>query len=394
MKSRTDSYPPPLVLHVIYRLGVGGMENGLVNLINHMAPGRYRHVIICLTEATEFRSRIKRHDVSIIELGKVSGQSFRTHQRFWRAVRQLRPDIVHTRNLATLEFQAIAALAGVRGRLHGEHGRDIYDLDGTKLKYKLLRRAMRPFVRGYTAVSVDLAQWLTQTVDVTVGRIKQIYNGVDIIKFSPRGGLTKAICPAGFVPPDGFIVGTVGRMEPVKDQITLVRAFLNLIQSNRTARQRMRLILVGDGSLYVQAKQLLNDADAASLAWLPGERQDIPELMRAMDLFVLPSLREGISNTILEAMATGLPVIATDTGGNPEIVTPGETGELVPPLNPIAMAGAIASYFADSRKVADHGRKAREEVVCRFSVQAMVNGYLATYDTLLDKFRPESQSGR
>jgi sugar transferase (PEP-CTERM/EpsH1 system associated) len=349
-----------------------------------MPPLRYRHVIICLTKATEFRSRIKRHDISIIELDKAWGQGgFRTHQRFWRVLRQLRPDIVHTRNLATLEFQAIAALAGVRGRLHGEHGRDIYDLDGTNLKYKLLRRAMRPFVKGYTAVSVDLAQWLTHTVDVPVERIKQIYNGVDITKFSPGRGSRRGCCPEGFAPADGFIVGTVGRMEPVKDQITLVKAFLNLVQSNQTARRIMRLIIVGDGSLYREAKQLLLDACAEGLAWLPGEREDVPELMRAMDLFVLPSLREGISNTILEAMATGLPVVATDTGGNPEIVIPGETGELVPPSNPIAMAGAIASYFTNPHKVADHGRKAREQVVCRFSMQAMINGYLATYDSVL-----------
>ena len=146
----------------------------------------------------------------------------------------------------------------------------------------------------------------------------------------------------------------------------------------------MRLIIIGAGSLYGKQKSCL-EADADSLAWLPGEREDVPDLMRAMDLFVLPSLREGISNTILEAMATGLPVIATNTGGNPEIVSPGETGELVPPLDPIAMAAAIASYFADPRRVADHGRNAREEAVCRFSMQAMVNGYLATYDSVLGK---------
>jgi sugar transferase (PEP-CTERM/EpsH1 system associated) len=383
MKSPTNSYSP-LVVHVIYRLAVGGMENGLVNLINHMPPARYRHSIVCLTSSTRFRSRLKRDEVSIIELKKAPGHDFRSHQRFWQILRQLRPDIVHTRNLGTLEFQFTAAMAGVQGRIHGEHGRDTYDLDGTSTKYKMLRKAMRPFVRQYTAVSVDLARWLINTIRIRADRVNQIYNGVDIVKFSPHRSRAARICPEGFAPPGAFVVGTVGRMEPVKDQITLVKAFLNLVTSNQTARQRMRLIIIGAGSLYRQAKEMLLKADADSLAWLPGEREDVPDLMRAMDLFVLPSLREGISNTILEAMATGLPVVATNTGGNPEIVCPGETGELVPPVDPIAMATAIASYFADPRRVAEDGRNAREEAVRRFSMQAMVNGYLSTYDSVLE----------
>lgn len=384
MKSPTKSYSP-LVVHVIYRLAVGGMENGLINLINHMPPARYRHNIICLTKSTTFRSRLKRNEVSIIELNKAPGHDFRTHQLLWRILRQMRPDIVHTRNLGTLEFQLTAAMAGVQGRIHGEHGRDTSDLDGTSIKYNMLRKAMRPFVTQYTAVSVDLARWLNNTIGIRAGRVNHIYNGVDIVKFSPGRSRASRTCPEGFAPPGAFVVGTVGRLEPVKDQITLVKAFLNLVRSNQTTRQKMRLIIIGAGSLYRQAKELLLEADADSLAWLPGEREDVPDLMRAMDLFVLPSLREGISNTILEAMATGLPVIATNTGGNPEIVNPGETGELVPPLDPIAMAAAIASYFADPRRVADHGRNAREEAVCRFSMQAMVNGYLATYDGVLGK---------
>ena len=137
-----------------------------------------------------------------------------------------------------------------------------------------------------------------------------------------------------------MIVGTVGRVEAIKDQLTLVRAFLHLINIDADARARLRLTVIGDGALREEARQLISAAGAESLAWLPGERNDIPELMRGMDLFVLPSLREGISNTILEAMASGIPVVATRIGGNPELVVEGETGMLVPPSDPIAMASA------------------------------------------------------
>jgi sugar transferase (PEP-CTERM/EpsH1 system associated) len=392
MQIPANSYLP-LVVHVVYRFGVGGLENGLVNLINHMPPDRYRHVIVCLTRSTAFKTRINRQGVPLVELNKAPGQDLRTHQRFWGILRQLRPDIVHTRNLATLEFQVTSALVGVRGRVHGEHGRYVYDLDGTNIKYNILRRAVRPFVRQYIAVSTDLTQWLIDTVGVRSDRVTQIYNGVDMVKFSPRKSTGERAFPEGFAPSDAFIVGTVGRLEPVKDPITLIQAFLKLVQSNKTARRRVRLIVVGDGCLCKQANELLRNSHAENLAWLPGEREDVPGLMRAKDLFVLPSLREGISNTILEAMATGLPVVATNTGGNPELVSPRETGELIPYSNSVAMAAAIGSYFSDPCKVSAHGRNARQKVECQFSMQAMINGYISTYDNVLRKTRGTGHVG-
>jgi sugar transferase (PEP-CTERM/EpsH1 system associated) len=194
MQNPANSYLP-LVVHVVYRFRVGGLENGLVNWINHMPPDRYRHVIVCLTRSTAFKTRINRQGVPLVELNKAPGQDLRTHQRFWGILRQLRPDIVHTRNLATLEFQVTSALAGVRGRVHGEHGRDVYDLDGTNIKYNILRRAVRAFVRQYIAVSRDLTQWLIDTVGVRSDRVTQIYNGVDMVKFSPRKSTSERAFP-------------------------------------------------------------------------------------------------------------------------------------------------------------------------------------------------------
>ena len=130
--------------------------------------------------------------------------------------------------------------------------------------------------------------------------------------------------------------------------------------------------MVGDGSLRQPALELLRSAHVEDLAWLAGERDDVPELMRAMDLFVLPSLREGISNTILEAMATGLPVVATRVGGNPELVDAGNTGELVPHSDPVSMAGAIDGYFRKPEKALKHGTQGRYRVETKFSIEAMV----------------------
>ena len=119
--------------------------------------------------------------------------------------------------------------------------------------------------------------------------------------------------------------------------------------------------------------------------WLPGERKDIAEIMRTLDIFVLPSQAEGISNTILEAMATGLPVIATNVGGNPELVKDGETGLLVPPSNPEKMATALYGLISDPEKRQQQGEKAYQSVLENFSIQVMVNKYTDVYDSIIAK---------
>lgn len=383
---------PPLVVHIIHRLSVGGLENGLVNLINHMPTQRYRHAIICLTEATDFRKRLQRPDVPIIVLHKRPGHEVGAHVRLWRLLQRLRPSIVHTRNLAALEFLIPAALAGVPGRIHGEHGRDIYDLDGSRLKYNLLRKSIRPLVGRYIAVSRDLAYWLIHTVRADPERVSQIYNGVDVERFQPRQGPRPAIGPAGFAPPEALVIGTVGRLEAVKDQLTLVRAFLHLLAAEPAGHQRLRLAIIGDGALRPEAQRLLRDAHAEHLAWLPGERADIPRIMQALDLFVLPSRAEGISNTILEAMASGLPVVATRVGGNSELVIEGDTGMLVPPESPFALASAIRTYLMHPAQATRHGEAGRKRAETHFSIHGMVDGYLAIYDAVLNGRGPRHSS--
>ena len=172
-------------------------------------------------------------------------------------------------------------------------------------------------------------------------------------------------------------------MQGVKDQTTLARAFVRAIQMKPELRERLRLVLVGEGPLRGSSQAILSEAGMADLAWLPGERDDVPEVMRGLNCFVLPSLAEGVSNTILEAMATGLPVIATGVGGNAELVEHGRTGEIVPAADPDAMAGAIVEMASSPIRSAAMGREGRAEVERRFSLQAMVSAYQALYDRQL-----------
>jgi glycosyltransferase involved in cell wall biosynthesis len=150
------------------------------------------------------------------------------------------------------------------------------------------------------------------------------------------------------------------------------------------ARRRLRLVIVGDGALRAEIESLLAGAGIRDLAWLAGARDDVPELLRSLDLFVLPSRAEGISNTILEAMACGLPVVATAVGGNAELVVDGETGRLVPAGDPAALAAAIRAYLDDPGLLDAHGAAGRRRVEERFDLDAMVAAYLAVYDAVLN----------
>lgn len=368
---------PPLIVHVINHLIIGGLENGLINLINSMPEDRYRHAIVCLQGHSDFSQRIRRANVGIYDIAKRDGHDLGAYLRLYRIFRQLRPAIVHTRNLSALESQVVAALAGVRARVHGEHGRDSNDLYGKNRKYNLLRRLIRPLIGHYIAVSQDLQNWLKDTIGVAPDRVSHICNGVDNARFhaAPRNDLTP------FIQPDSIVIGSVGRMVPVKDYPTLARAFLRLLELAPELRDKLRLLIAGDGEHRTVCLELLKQHE--QLAWLPGERADIPALMHAMDIFVLPSLGEGISNTILEAMASGLPVVATDVGGNPELVHTGETGILVPPSDVEAMAQALLNYVHHPERRRQHGQSARAMVDREYSLDAMVRGYLSVYDLVL-----------
>jgi len=371
----------PLIAHLIYRLDVGGLENGLVNLINRLP--QYHHAVICMTDYTAFSRRIRHEAVSLHALHKREGHDLGVYFRLWRLLRALRPDIVHTRNLAALEAQAPAWLAGVRGRVHGEHGWDVHDLDGSNARYRWLRRVFRPIVQRYIPLSRELEHYLRDTIRVDGDRITQIYNGVDTERFHPAAAGPEPLSVPGFAPPEAVIIGSVGRMQAVKDPLNLVRAFLRLLREMPAAWQRLRLVMIGDGPLRREAGALLEAEGARGLVWLPGARDDIPALLRAMDVFVLPSRAEGISNTILEAMATALPVVATDVGGNGELIEEGRTGVLVPSADPAALALAIGRYLNDPALRREHGHAGRARVERSFSLDTMVAAYVAVYESLL-----------
>jgi sugar transferase (PEP-CTERM/EpsH1 system associated) len=374
----------PLIVHVVHRFAIGGLENGVVNLINRLPESRWRHGIVALTDVSQvFSARVDRRDVLYMAMNKRPGHSFHLYPKLRTLFRRHRPAIVHTRNLAALEVSVPAFLAGVPVRIHGEHGWDTGDLDGSNRRRQLIRRLYSPFVNRYVALSGQLRTYLQGSVGVDAARIVQIYNGVDSQRFLPAPDARTAIPGCPFSGPDFWLVGTVGRMQTVKNQIDLARAFVHAVRSSPSARAQLRLVVVGEGPLQGQVEAVLKDNGMRQLAWIPGERHDIPEIMRGLDCFVLPSLAEGISKTILEAMASGVPVVATRVGGNTELVDDAVTGQLVAAGEVGDMASRILRSFDHKTRAREHGKAARARVDRLFSLDRMVAAYDALYSEML-----------
>lgn len=390
----------PLILHVVHRFDVGGMENGVVNLINRLPEALADHAILALTEAAPgFTQRLKRPGVRVLALHKPPGPLLRFLPTLYRQFRALRPTVVHTRNVGTLEAQLAAMAARVPVRIHGEHGWDVGDLAGENRSLLRVRRVLRHAVHHQIALSTPTQRYLVERVGVPQGRVTNICNGVDIERFHPPGdrAAVRAGLAAGdpvaqtLLAPDAFIVGAVGRLAEVKNPLLLVAAFAAVRRRNAAFANKARLALIGDGQLLSAVRAQVQVQELSPVTWLPGSRDDVPACLQAFDLLCLPSLAEGISNAILEAMASGLPVIATDVGGNQELVTDGLTGTLVPSGEIDAMADAIETHFTNPSLAAGIGAAARDSAVRQFSIGAMVDQYHGVYARQLTRIGLQAQ---
>jgi sugar transferase (PEP-CTERM/EpsH1 system associated) len=365
---------PTTVLHVMHAFSHGGLENGVVNIINE-SPAHFVHELCFLSEGGDFLQRLKR-PVRYHELHRREGNSLELILKLRNLFRRPDIDVVHTRNWATFDGVLAACLTPNRPLIHSEHGRDMSDPHGVVKRRNVARRILSFRPSKFVAVSQDLYRWLQDTVRVPHRKLMLIQNGVDTERFRPQRNVE--LRRQLGIGEDEFVVGTIGRLDTIKNHEGLIEAVKDINQGNR----KVRLVIVGEGPNRPALEALVTAFPAKPAPLLAGYKPDIETYYGMFDSFVLNSHAEGMSNTLLEAMACELPVVCTSVGGNTELVVDGVRGTLIPAAADAKLASAILSYVESPQLRRTHGTNARRFVEEHFSLARMVRQYVELYESV------------
>ena len=379
VKTATVNPTHPLrVLHVLEYLGLAGMEYGVIKQVNRLDPGAFSPMICCLRFQLETTHTLINRSIPIFELRKNRGRDLGVIIRLASLLRRQHVDIVHSHNWQTFFYTIMASLlARTPVIVHGEHGRDGQMVSQ---RQEWIQGVMGKWVNSVVTVSSSLEKELGSKWKIPLEKFSTIPNGVDLEGFSRDFQLENTRKELQ-LSPDGLVVLSVGGLRPVKDHETLIRGFAKMESDCSNAY----LLIVGRE--YAQGVQANLESLAQKLGirekvLFLGVRHDVPQLMQLSNVYINTSLFEGMSNTILEAMASGRPVIATRVGGNPELVNDKVTGYLFEPKNVEELATRLRELLRDSelaRVMGSAGRKGAEQ---SHSMGAMVNRYQTLYQEM------------
>jgi len=355
------------VAHVALQLETGGMERLLVEFARRADRSRFALHFVSLGRRGPVADEIEACGWPVTALETAPGVHPGTVIRLARLFRAQRTGIVHTHNTKPLLYAGPAArIAGVPCVVHTRHGQR----HGASSRQTMLFRLAARCADRMVCVSQDCAR-LCMRDGMAAARVRTIWNGIDRERFSlpPAGVHSVADRPAVYV----------GRLTREKDTATLLRASVEVIARCPS----FRLAIAGSGPCAAELVDLAHDLGIAEHVRFLGEVRDIAGLLHSASLFVLPSLTEGIPLTVLEAMACGLPVVATRVGGVPEAVTDGTTGVIVEPGHVAELAAALLHVYQHPATARDMGRAGHERVRQFFDVRTMVSGYESLYDDVL-----------
>lgn len=356
---REEQSRPLRVVHVVGQLRMGGLEKLLLEFAQHADRQRFDLRFVSLEDRGTLADDLEALGWPVTTLGISPGVKIGVFYRLYRLLREWNADVVHCHNTRSLFYSGLAArLARVRRVVHTRHGQDYQAKWSGRLAFALTART----VDSVVCVSNDSAAGAARD-GIPRKRIKTVWNGIDCERFQSADA-------AGSGP-----VIAVGRLSPEKDFATMLHAVAIVLKQE----PQFQLWIAGDGVCRRQLEQLLSELHLQENVKLLGEIRDIPALLEQGRAFAMSSLTEGISLTLLEAMAAGLPIVATHVGGNPEVVDDGVTGVLVPAGNPDRLAQALAEMWADPGRRVTMGRAGRERVEKHFSVRMMVSAYERLY---------------
>lgn len=353
--------------------GPGGAERVISNLATSLDPARYR-TVLCLFRPGWLQERSQSRGVPTYIIPTHGMTDWCWALRFKRLLEQEKVDLIHAHEFdANTQGALVAALAGIPivATVHGKNY--FWEKLRRRLAYRWVSRTAI-----MVAVSENLKQFIIEKVGASPDRVRVLYNGVDLLSHCDASDVEECRKELG-VPQDHQVVGVVGNLYPVKGHQYLIDGIPDVLaQCPNTS-----FVFAGRGQLEIELKEQVSRLGLDKRVHFLGLRQDIPRILALLDVFVLPSLSEGLSMAILEAMMAGKPVIATRVGGNPEIVVDGETGLLVPPKDSPALAASLITLLTNrpqSTQFAENGKRRAEG---QFSLQTMVSAYQSLYDKCL-----------
>lgn len=366
------------VCHLVYSFDIGGLERVIANCIGALDKNAYRHSIIALTEVGDFISEID-GVVEHYSLNKKSGHDFLIHLKLYKILKEIRPDILHSYNLSTIEYQWLTSFLDIQLRIHAEHGRDSYDMNGTVKKYQLLRRVMSPFIDHFVTVSQDLHHWLRDDVLIPEKKLLLITNGIDTDYYRPddikseHKGIYKG----------KFIFGHVSRLHPIKNQEFLIESFNKACTLSSSFRESCLLIIVGDGPDKDKLKKLVdNNENLKDKIIFTGSKSNVREYYSIFDVFVMSSLAEGVPMTLLESMSMGVPHLVTSVGGIKEVVEEGITGISLCDEDKDTYHEKMVELFDNKNNLSTLSQNSRLRVTSSYSQNNMVGSYNRIYKTV------------
>jgi sugar transferase (PEP-CTERM/EpsH1 system associated) len=363
------------IMHVVEAFGFGGgVETGIANLIERLDPNRFEHVLCGIFQVGPQTDRYPMDRVPLVCLEEKRTRGRSQMGPLLRKIREIKPDIVHSRNWGAIESVFAARWAGFRA-VHSEHGVEKHE-NREPLRRRGLRKVAYAAADRVFAVSHELRDSLVARCGSVARRIDVIHNGVDTRQYRRDRAARQRFRAELGIHDHEFVIGCVGRMSPVKDHATMLRATEIFGRSS----QRWRLLLAGDGPERAKLENQVACSDVlrGRVTFL-GTTDNVAELLNALDVYVLPSIIEGISNSLLEAMATGVPVVATRTGGTPEVVGTQQSGILVPVTAPGPLAESLTYLYQGPGERSRLGAAGQHRVKDAFSLDSMVRKYEELY---------------
>jgi sugar transferase (PEP-CTERM/EpsH1 system associated) len=364
------------IMHVLACLGHGGTEFGILKLKEGLGNEQFEHRI-CTTRQvdSEFVQAHGLNELLFDAAGSGRGLQFPI-LRLLEIFRKYRPHIVHTRNWGGLEAVLAARLAGVPAVIHSEHGYEVGNLAGVPLRQRVFRCFAYSIADQVVTVTRELRDYHARQGWTRPERIVVIYNGVDTKRFSPSAQSRERVRSELGIPPQRLVMGSVGRLVPIKDYRTLLQVAECLVER----KVDVHVLLVGKGP---ELERLSGQASESPLlkerVTFAGASDRVPELLNGMDVFVLPSLGEGMSNTLLEAMAVGLPIIATRVGGNPEVIGEEQADGLFTPGDIPALTERILRLAGNAGMRSRLGAAGRKRAMETYSLEGMMRSYRDLY---------------